>query len=245
MKRYFLSAIILVSIAAAAQTKQGTITYERRVDVYRRIKDEQVKAMVPQFQTAKSELVFNDNVAVYKALVEEDNAPDPFDNNSGGNRIIIKVGGPSDNAVLYKNYANQKFLEQTELDEKNYIIDDTIKKAAWKIYDETKTILNHVCKKATMKTERGSDVTAWYAEDIPAPVGPDSFDGLPGAILMVDVNNGEIVYNTLEIKDDVDSKVLAEPSKGKHITRADFNKKMDELFGAPAPDGRRIITRDN
>ena len=243
MKKYFLNAAFIISVVANAQIKQGTIIYERKVDVHRRMQDEQMKAMVPQFQTAKSQLIFNGSVSVYKAL-PEDNAPDPFDN-GGGNRIMIKIGGPGDNAVLYKNYSNQKFVEQTELADKEYIIDDTIDISSWKLSDETKTVLNHVCKKATMKTERGSDVTAWYAEDIPSPVGPDTFGGLPGAILLMDINNAEMVYAATEFKNEADSKELSEPSKGKHLTRAEFDKKLDEMFGPATPDGRRIITRDN
>jgi GLPGLI family protein len=243
MKKYFLAAFILTAVIANAQIKQGTIIYERKVDIHRRMQDEQMKAMVPQFQTAKSQLTFSNGVSVYKAL-PEDNAPDPFNNGSGGT-IMIKIGGPGDNAVLYKNYSNQKFLEQTELADKDYIIDDTVRSQDWKLSGETKTVLNHVCKKATMKTERGSDVTAWYTEDIPTPVGPDTYGGLPGAILLMDINNAEMVYTATEIKNEVDSKELSEPSKGKHLTRAEFNKKLDEMFGPATPDGRRIMTRDN
>jgi len=57
MKKYFLTACILSAAIASAQTKQGTVIYERRVDVHRRMQDEQMKAMVPQFRTTKSELV--------------------------------------------------------------------------------------------------------------------------------------------------------------------------------------------
>lgn len=245
MKKYLLAAVILAAMSANAQTKKGAIVYERKVDVHRRMQDEQMKAMVPQFQTAKSQLTFDGNVCVYKAMPEDDNAPDPFDNGGGGNRVVIKIGGPSDNAVMYRNYSNQKFLEQTELNEKDYIIADTIKPQQWKISDETKTIMNHICKKATMKTERGNDVIAWYTEDIPLPVGPDMFGGLPGAILLVDVNNGEMLYTAREFNATADSKDLEEPAKGKHITRADFDKMLDDLFGPATPDGRRIITKDN
>jgi len=243
MKKYFLTAFVFAIIAAHAQIRQGTIIYERKVDVHRRMQDAQMKAMVPQFQTTKSELIFSDNISVYKAL-PEDNTPDPF-NSGGGNVVMIKIDGPGENSVLYKNYSNQQFLEQTELADKAYIIDDTIKTSPWKLSDDTKTIMNHPCKKATMKTERGSDVTAWYAEDISSPVGPDRFGGLPGTILLADVNNGEMVYTATEFNKEADEKELTGPSKGKHITRADFDKKLDEMFGPATPDGRRIITREN
>ena len=50
-----------------------------------------------------------------------------------------------------------------------------------------------------MRTERGSDVVAWYAEDIASPAGPETFGGLPGAVLAMDINNGEMIYTAVEI----------------------------------------------
>ncbi len=241
MKKYFLAAFTLTAFITNAQTKEGTIIYERKVDVHRRLQDEQVKAMVPQFQTAKAELIFKNNVSLYQP-VPEDNAPDPFDNGGGEGGVVIRIGGPGAASSIYKDYATQKSFEQTELADKDYIIDDTIRANTWKLSDETKTILNHTCKKATMKTEREEDVVAWYATDIQTPAGPDNFSGLPGAILLLDVNNAERVYSALEIKTGTES--ISAPSKGKHITRADFNKKLDELFGPATPDGRRMIIRN-
>ena len=243
MRKYFSVAFLFAITITHAQTKQGTIVYERKIDVHRRMEDEQMKAMVPQFRTDKHELLFNKNVSVYKS-VEEEEAPDPFDN-GGGNRLMIRFGGPGDDGVLYKNFSNQKTLQQTSLGDKEYIIDDTIRTQQWKLADETKTILNHSCKKATTKTERGSDIVAWYAEDIPVPAGPENFGGLPGAILLLDANNSEIVFTATEIKNDVSTKDLKEPASGKHITRVDFEKKVDEAFGPADSKGRRIITRDN
>jgi len=233
----FASAMI-----ANAQIKQGTILYVRKIDVHRRMQDEQMKAMVPQFRTDKHELLFSDSVSVYRS-VQENEAPDPF--NNGGDQIMIRIGGPGEGGALYKNFSNQKLFEQTELGDKDYIIDDTIHAQPWKLVDETKTILNHICKKATLKTESGNNVAAWYAEDILSPVGPENFGGLPGAVLLMDVNDGEIVFTATELKNEIDTKELKEPAKGKHITRADFQKKMDELFGPATPDGRRVIRFNN
>jgi len=244
MKKYIFTATILLSaIFAAAQIKEGTIIYERKADLHRRMQDEQMKAMVPQFRTDKQQLFFKNNISVYKAIAE-DEAPDPFDNGSGG-RIMIKIGGPGDGGVLYKDFSTQQFFEQTSLADKDYVIDDTVKPQAWKLADESKTILGHTCKKATVKTLMGSDVVAWYTEDIPVPIGPENFNGLPGAILLMDVNNGEIVFTAVEIKKDANEKEMKIPNTGKHLTRAEFEKKMDELFGPPTPDGRRVIRMGN
>ena len=54
----------------------------------------------------------------------------------------------------------------------------------WTLTDETQTILDHVCQKATCHW-RGRDFVAWFAADIPIKGGPWKFGGLPGCILKV------------------------------------------------------------
>ncbi len=230
---------LLVSSLTALHAQQGAITYQRKVDVHRRMEDEQMKAMLPQFRTTQHILLFSDSISVYKAIKEEE-APDPFDQDNGGARVVIRMG-PGEGSVIYKNFSRQLLQEQTELADKNYIIDDSIRLQPWKLAEETKNILGHNCKKATLTTRNGSNVTAWYAEDIATPAGPENFGGLPGAILLLDMNEGEVVFSAAAIEQKVNSKELALPKDGQHITRADFQKKMDELFGPPGPGGRRMI----
>jgi GLPGLI family protein len=241
--KFLLTLIaICASITPKAQTKQGTITYERKANLHRHINDEQMKAMIPEFQTADYELSFKDSISVYKAA-PKDEAPDPFDGGIGGNHITIKIGGPGDVGVVYRNFSSDKLLEQTSLEEKKYIINDTIKQLPWKLVDETKTILNHVCKKATLTPEKGAPVTAWYAEDIPVATGPDRFSGLPGVILLVDVDNGFIVFTATDIQPTASTKDLKAPTEGTLVTRAEFSKKMDDVMGPPDAQGRRIMTK--
>lgn len=235
-----LCCILALPIAAPAQLRQGTLVYERKIDAHRRIEDAQMKAMVPQFQTALYELLFKDSVSVYKAM-PRDEAPDPFENNNGGMHMVMKFGGPGDDGVLYKNYGDGRLLEEASLEGKKYIIADTLHQPAWKLSDDTATILGHPCKKATMTTPRGGKVVAWYSSDIPLPIGPDQFSGLPGAVLKADVDEGGIVFTVKEIRDVVESRQLKAPSGGRLISRADYMKKMDEVFGPPDGQGRRII----
>ena len=47
MKKYFVTVtILLCTLAATAQIKEGTIVYERKIDMHKRIQDEQMKAMI-------------------------------------------------------------------------------------------------------------------------------------------------------------------------------------------------------
>ena len=229
------AAFVLQSVSA--QVKEGMIIYKRKVDVHRRMTDESMKAMVPQFDTSKQQLVFSGNESIFKKLPEEEDIRDNADDN--GNRVIIRMGGP-DNET-YKDFAKEKITELRELGPKKYIIEDTLKKQNWKMEDDTKTIMGYNCKKATTKNNDNRDVVAWYTEDILSPTGPEQYGGLPGAILELNVNDGEFVFSAIDIKTkDVDKKLVKAPTNGKKVTRKEFQKMLDDEFG-PNPNGGPTI----
>jgi GLPGLI family protein len=259
MKRSFLLLSGLLSLASIqAQVKEGTIYYELKTNMHKMIADEQVRAMMPEFRTAKYMLLFSDSVSVYKT-VPEDEAPDPFASNGGGVTRIIRMG--SDGGDLYKNFAQAKSIQTSEMGGKNFLIVDSIRQQPWKLSEETKQIQGHLCHKATRKIMQpaptmrrmvmsggGSptedttmkkaaqgkevDVVAWYADDIISPVGPESYGQLPGVILHLDVDNGTTVYTATEVKKTVDQKELKEPKKGKVVTQAEYTKMMMDLMNS-------------
>lgn len=253
MKRILLSAFgLAVAGIAMAQVKEGTIVYERKMNVHRRIKDEQMKAMIPEFRTDKQQLVFNDSITVYKA-VPDDTSPDPFAGGRGGGFGGPGGGGPGgpggpgggpgggqrmgpppgmggQNKILYINLNSQLITEQTELGDKTYLIKDTLQQQPWKLTDESKEVLKYTCKKATMTNAADQNIIAWYTEAIAIPAGPELFNGLPGLVLQLDINDGETVFTAQELSQDTDKKVFKAPSKGKAISRAEYDEKMQELF---------------
>lgn len=238
MKKLFFLLITGSAFQVANAQTEGMIVYEQKMDMHRRIpkEDEQMRAMIPQFRSSKFELLFADNQSFFRPVEEEQDLSE----NNGGGGVTIRMMGPADN-LYYKNFATQKIVEQRSLADKDYIIEDSIHNLPWKLVDgETKTILGHVCKKATGKTPRGSDVIAWYAEDMSISSGPGDYGGLPGMILGMDLNSAEIVFTAVEIKKDVKKSEVKAPSKGKKVTRTEFEKIQKELFG----DGngpRRVI----
>lgn len=243
MRQLILSAFSVAMVCTAtAQIKEGTITYERKINLHKRLKDEQMKAMLPEFRTNKQELLFSDGVSVYKAVPDEE-APDPFAGGGGPGgpqRMGPPPGMPGQNNILYINFTNQKIIEQAELGEQNYLILDTVKTAAWKLAEETKMVLKYNCKKATLTNSRGQNIVAWYTDEIAIPAGPEMYNGLPGTILLLDVNEGDITFTAQEISNKLNKKDLKEPTKGKITNRAEYNQKMMSMFNN-VPGGARII----
>lgn len=211
--------------AVGAQITEGKIIFEQKIDLHRRMQDEQMKSMVPQFRSAKYELNFADNQSSYKIQEEE---PDITENTGHGN-VVMRFGGA--NAEYYKNFSTQKQVEKRELADKDYVIEDSLRHLTWKLEDESKTILGYNCKKATGKTERGSDVEAWFTEEIPMSSGPENFNGLPGMILQININKEEFLITAVNLEKTADKKELKSPSKGKKITPADFAALQKEVFG--------------
>ncbi len=229
---------------AAAQVKDGKVIYERKTNMYKKLppENENMKAMIPEFNTGKQQLLFSGDESVYTSLPEEEDIRDQA--GQDGTRINMKFSSGSNET--YKNYAAQKIVELRELGPKKYIIEDTIKKFGWKFADDTMTLKGYHCKKAFTKNKQGDNIIAWYTEDISIPSGPDQFGGLPGLILKMDIGDGWIVFTALDITAGSSKQLVKAPTGAKKVTREEYQKMQEEAFG-PSTGGPqiKIITRQN
>jgi GLPGLI family protein len=238
MQKIFLIITVLVfGQTMDAQMTQGTIIYERTVNMHRRMTDESQKAMIPEFNTSKVQLLFAGSESIFKNLPEEKDVRD--DAGDDGNRVMIKMGGAENET--YKNYLTGKSVELRELGPRKYIIEDSLKKLDWRVEEGSKTINSYECKKATTKSREGTVVIAWFTEAIQSPCGPEQYGGLPGAILELDINDAEIVFTAQEVSTKAfNPKLVAAPSNGKRISSKEFQKMLDDEFG-PNPNGGPVI----
>lgn len=249
MKRAIIVFAALLTIAGAkAQMKEGTIVYEQKINMHRNM-DEQMKAFMPEFRTSKHQLVFANNNSMYKPIPEDERPTE------GGGGPVFRFGGG--NTEQFLDFNTSRVVESRDFFGKTFLVIDTIKSKPWKITEETKKILGHTCRKAILKTsgqrvmrmtfstsqgngdttkktsdnntpQKEIEVIAWFADDILAPVGPDNYFQLPGAILELDVDNAQMVYTALEVKEKANLKELKEPKKGKIVTRAEYLKEVQE-----------------
>ncbi|MDP4244931.1 MAG: GLPGLI family protein, partial [Bacteroidota bacterium] len=157
----------------------------------------------------------------------------------GNGRVLIKMGGADDQT--YKEPATGKMIQQKELGPRKYIIEDTLPKSNWHLDEGARTIRGYACKKASTTNRQGMPITAWYTENIQSSSGPELFGGLPGLILELNVNDGEIVYSAIDIlSKDFDKTIVKAPSEGKKISGAEYRKMMEEQFGVKPGGGPTI-----
>lgn len=221
-----------------------------------------MQRMVPRSRTDKFELSFGNNLSLWKAAPQENEDEMVTRDDGGGIQIRMMVQGAND--VLFNNFDKGTRIEQREMMDRKFIIDDSIRPLKWKMTGETKSILDHNCMKATatqisqrmtmamnngeMKRSEISDtstIVAWIASDIPVSAGPAEYQGqLPGLILEMDINNGRQVYKALNISPKVDLASIKEPTGKKRYTPDEFKKErtkmMDEMQRNAGP-GTRVF----
>ncbi len=242
MKKIILLLGVIVSLAAAnivfGQTS-GVIDYEVKINMHRNIPPEResMKTMIPEFRTMKQQLFFNTEESLYKPVIE-DEEESVTSSGGGGMRVMIRMGAGSE---LYLDQSTGKTLSKQELMGKNYLIEDSVKMSPWKFGTQTKTIANYECSMAyysqtdTIKIGdrepqvRTQEITAWYTNKIRPFLGPERFNSLPGAVLAIDINNGErvIVARNIELRE-LKKNELKAPSGGTKVTQAEFRLLMEE-----------------
>ena len=105
-----------------------------------------------------------------------------------------------------------------------YLVTDTLPDRMWEMQPGTKDVLGQRCKKATLKLDDGSIVTAWYTEDIPIPVAPRGFFGLMGLVLELETPQYTCTANAMELSTPY-TKVLPS-SKAKRIKPSEVGAKL-------------------
>jgi GLPGLI family protein len=240
-KMFFLCLFATASTMIFAQTTEGIITFEEKINLHRRLTDESMKAMVPEFRTSNMMFYFKGEECMYKP---DENEEDEETNASGGG-MSMRFRRPQ--GETYRNLATNKQVSTSEWAGKKYLIEDTLRQRAWKIGTETKKVAGYECMKATFKdTAQKIDVTAWFTMDLALSAGPQTYGSLPGLILEVDSNNGEIVTTAKKIEfKKIKDKDIAAPTKGEKITQAELRKKREEWMkangGRGGGPGRMII----
>ncbi len=134
---------------------------------------------------------------------------------------VLQVGSSSS---IYIDLAAKQQVSQANILDRTFLIKDTLKTYSWQIGQEQQSIQNMLCRKATLKED--STVTAWFTLDIPVGVGPDGYYGLPGLVIRLETKG--YIYNIQKIVLPEEPLTLVPPTKGKEISKEEFDKLKKE-----------------
>ncbi len=229
-KTLFAVALFLIAHTIAAQTEvknitEGTVYFREVIKLDIKLEGDaaQFANAFPKEQKSKKLLHFNTSASLYK----KDDAGETnemIENETGG--MVIKMQQPDQE--VYTDIVNNKQLERREFMTREFLIEREVGKKKWKFTGNCKTILGYACQEAVIEKD-DKTIKVWFAPEIPIAVGPSKFIGLPGLILAVDVNDGEIIFEATKIDaKNIDKTLLKKPAKGKKVTDEEFKKIVDE-----------------
>lgn len=148
----------------------------------------------------------------------------------------------------YKNIKEELLLQEQVLLGKKFLIKDSLPNYNWKMLGESKQIGDYMCFKATTKKSiptrafgfgrpsrdkseaeqtKEIEIVAWYTLQVPVNQGPGDYWGLPGLILELNAGRTTIFCTKLIINSE-DKMEIERPSKGKEISKSDFEAMMKE-----------------
>lgn len=232
----------------------GEITYTTKINMHRGIPDddngEMIKSMIPEFQSVENTLLFSESESLYKVKKNEEVDDEPIVEDDGGMHIEIEMG--ENNDIIYTNLETNEVVEQRDLMGKQFLIKDSIDQTMWKITGEQKVVSGLNCMRAEYFNEEDSTAyIAWFTSQIPISTGPAGFSGLPGLIVYVDINDGEMTISVNNIMmRKLEKKEIQAPKKGKVVSNDEFRKieeeKMEQMrkqYGGEGGGNVMIITQ--
>jgi GLPGLI family protein len=216
-----LSFLVVLGGNAFAQITSGKIVYERRTNLYKKFKDEDVKDWLKEEDKNKVdvfELYFNDSMSVFK--------PQESD-------LAEKMSWATSKNIVYQNMNTNTRLSIKSIWGEQLYLQDTVYKRQWKITDNKRSISGYSCRKAIWKVNDSTSIYAWYTDDIVPTVGPESFCGLPGAILGLATEDGGVIYFAKSIEILKPDMIALQPKKTKNkiYSSAELKVKLQKDFG--------------
>lgn len=158
MKKLFTLLLVCLTFGMFAQT-EGEIIYKTTINIHKQLKGdraEDLKKMLPETQSFKHVLYFNDEATLFKKHEEEtDVAEEDLDRGSRrGRRMMMRMAGGGQNDQMYVDLEEETVVQQTEFLGKTFLITDDIEERKWKLTKETKTINGYVCYKAILQIKK-------------------------------------------------------------------------------------------
>lgn len=214
-----------------SQITAGKITYERKTNLLKKFKDDRMKRWINEsnkIMIDNFELYFNDTLSIF-----------------------IPIEDPTKNGMMAmstnKNSVVQNLDKKTRTSvlsiwgEKAYVKDSLINRQ-WKMTESKRKISGYQCRKAIFQLNDSTRFYAWFSEDIIPSIGPETFQGLPGAILGLATEDGGVVYFAKKVEQIASpefAKIMPEIGK-KTYTHNELKTKLEKDFG-DKPWGKGIV----
>ena len=232
MKKIFtIGFFIINSLIGFSQINAGKIVFERRTNLEKQIIDGRMKSQVNENNKIRVELFdlyFNDTSSIFKPIITGEADP---------------LGWATSRNTILQNFKSNEKLSELNIFGQIVYVKDNNQIRKWKITESKRIIANYECYKAIWQKNDSTRIYAWFSVDIVPTVGPEGFDGLPGAILGLATEDGGIIYFAKSVEIITPKVEIFKINTGKKEVYSieELKTKIEKDFGN-TPRGKRILS---
>lgn len=226
-----LLGFLLCATSLSAQiVTQGKITYERRTNILKKFDDERMRQWIKEKDKIKIDqfvLYFNDSLSAFTYVTPE---------------VQDEMSWATTKNAVYQDFNAGVRAVFMDMWGTSLIVNDSLVNRQWKITDKTRKIAGYECIRAVWQKDDTTRIHAWFSPAIAPTVGPESVQGLPGAILGLATEDGGVVFFATKVEEVAPTaEQLAVPKKkGKEFTEAALRTEMEEKMKGQ-PMGDRVL----
>lgn len=207
----------------------GQIAFEKKVHIvnsyqkYHHIRPEE-KDTLPQYKYSYFDLYFDFTKTLYQ----------PGEQISNFNAWEF----PAEDNIVFNDLKLFTTVSSKRIEQNHFLFNETLRKLKWEETNEVRTIAGFTCKKVNAALWDSIIVVAYYCEDIPVAGGPESFTGLPGMILGVEMPNEHTSIFATVVKKEVDVTKIKRPFHGQLVSYKELDQQLQPIlrtYGKDAP----------
>jgi GLPGLI family protein len=218
----FSLLFLAFSFISTGQITAGKITFERKTNLLKRFTDPNMIRWLGEKNKTKIDLFdlyFNDSISIFmpQDIVGTD-----------------ELSWATNRNTVYQNIIQQSRLSIFNVWGENMYVQDSTVHRNWKITENKRKIGKYECRKAIWEVNDTTRIYAWFSDEIIPSVGPETFTGLPGAILGLATEDGGVIYfaKTVEIQNPNMAELAPKIGKNKTVTSAELRVKLEKQFGS-------------
>lgn len=218
-KATYLLLLFFVTVNIPAQITAGKITFERKTNLYKKFKNDEVKNWIKEEDKIKIdffELYFNDSISLFKPQESE---------------LRENMEWATSKNTVYQNFnKGTRYIIKNMWGEELHLTDSLFKRQ-WKITQNTRKIAGYNCRKAVWEANDTTRIYAWFSYDLVPSTGPESFNGLPGTILGIATEDGGVIYFAKKVEVITPPAItFSLPKKKKTTTLTELKAEMTKRY---------------
>ncbi|MFD2921841.1 GLPGLI family protein [Terrimonas rubra] len=143
---------------------------------------------------------------------------------------------PAEDNIVFNDLTLATTVSSKRIEQNYFLFNEALRKLKWKMTEEVKNIAGFACKRANAALWDSVIVIAYYCPSIPVSGGPESFTGLPGMILGLEMPDEHTSIFATVVKKEADITSIKKPQRGEPVSYKELDKKLRPILATYGKD---------